>query len=236
MIMKFPLLIFIGSVLALFLVDFLFTVMPNIELHKQGPDHPKVQAFIADIDNVIDATQGPAGEKRFAIGLLKRVTVNPGFRVIHDPELGCEVIATGPEAALKYLVLGDDSDRIVPDFNRPVRLNDLVEIRLNLHAHGSREMRLSLNRVPAERTNLQPDLVTAGPLNFQMLRIASFPDHPLHIASRDLMVYSSDDLDNLHGSVDRLEIMYDEPGDARNLATAPNLTFRKLLRTRMVSE
>jgi hypothetical protein len=147
--------------------------------------------------------------------------------------MGSEVIATGPEAALNHLEMGDKKGRIVPDFNRPVRLKKLVEVRLNMHAHGSREMRLSLRRVPEKRTRLQPDFVTEGPLNFQMLRIASFPDHPIQIASRDLMVYSSDDLDNLHGSVDNLEIMYDEPGDAQNVATAPNLKFKKLLRTKM---
>ncbi|MFK8164811.1 MAG: hypothetical protein AB8H12_20365 [Lewinella sp.] len=231
--MKLPLLIFICSVLSLFINDFALGVLPNIEKHKQGEKHPEVQAFIASIDNVVDATAGPVVEKSFYAGMFNRVTVNPGIRVIHDPEMGSEVIATGPEAALEYLNMGGENGRIVPDFSRPVRLKKLVEIRLNLHAHGSCEMRLSLNRVPAERTTLQPDFVTAGPLDFQMLRIASFPDHPLQISSQDLMVYSSDNLDNLHGTVDRLEIMYDEPGDARNLATAPNLKFRKLLRTKM---
>ena len=230
--MKLPLIIFIGSVLTLFVGDFFLTIRPKIERHQQGQDHPEVEAFIASIDNVIDATEGPIVEKRFSIGLVNRVTVNPGIRVIHDPMLGGEVIATGPEAALEHLGMGGKTGRIVPDFNRPIRLKSLVEIRLNLHAHGSREMRLSLNRVPPERTTLQPDFVTEGPLEFQMLRIASFPDHPLQIASQDLMIYSLDDLTNLHGSVDRLEIMYDEPGDARNLATAPNLKFRKLLRTK----
>jgi hypothetical protein len=231
--MKLPLLIFIGSVLALFASDFFLTVLPSIEQHKQGENAPQIQAFIASIDSVVDATGGPIVEKRLSIGMFSRVTVKPGIRMIHDPEMGSEVIATGPEEALKHLELGSKKGRIVPDFNRPVRLKKLVEIRLNLHALGSREMRLCLWSVPEKRTTLQPDFVTKGPLEFQMLRIASFPDHPLQIASRDLMVYSSDDLDNLHGSVDRLEIMYDEPGDARNLATAPNLKFRQLLRTKM---
>lgn len=231
--MKRPLLIFIGSVLVLFVSDFLFTVIPKIERHKQGVNHPEVQAFIASIDNVIDATTGPIVEKHFSVGSLSRVTVNPGIRVIHDPSMGSEVIATGPEPALEHLNMGGQTGRIVPDFDRPVRLTNLVEVRLNLHAHGSREMRLNLQRVPPERTILQPDFVTKGPLDFQMLRIASFPDHPLQIASKDLMVYTSDDLANLHGTVDRLEIMYDETGDARNLATAPNLKFNELLRTRM---
>lgn len=231
--MKRPLIIFIGSVLALFVSDFVFTVMPRIERHQQGVNHAEVQEFLANIDNVVDATEGPIVEKHFSIGDLSRVTVNPGIRVIHDPSMGGEVIASGPEAALEHLVMGGKQGRIVPDFNRPVRLKNLVEVRLNLHAHGSREMRLNLRRVPPERTTLQPDLVTRGPLDFQMLRITSFPDHPLQIASKDLMVYTSDDLANLHGTVDRLEIMYDEAGDARNLATAPNLKFRKLLRTKM---
>ncbi|WP_020571837.1 hypothetical protein [Neolewinella persica] len=231
--MKIPLLIFVGSVLALFASDFFLTVLPRIEQQKLGEEHPEVKAFIASIDNVVDATGGPVLEKRFAVGLLNRVTVNPGFRVIHNPEMGREVIASGPQAALEQLEISHKTGRIVPDFKRPVRLTKLVEIRLNLHAHGSREMRISLARVPVESTILQPDFVTQGALNFQMLRIANFPDHPLQIASRDLMVYSLDDLSNLHGSVDRLEIMYDEPGDARNLATAPNLKFRKLLRTKM---
>ncbi|MFT5999396.1 MAG: hypothetical protein ACI81P_001854 [Neolewinella sp.] len=230
--MKLPLLIFLSCILAVFAGDYFLTVLPNVVVKQQGEAHPQVQAFIESIDQVVDATQGLTVEKGYYVGFINRITIYPGIRVIHDPSMGTEVIASGPEAALKHLNMGGKLGRIVPDFNRPVRLEKLVEIRLNLHAHGSQELRLSMWRVPEERTTLQPDFVTKGPLSFQMLRIVHFPDHPLRIASRDLMVYTSDNLDNLHGSVDRLEIMYDEPGDAKNLATAPNLKFRKLLRTK----
>ncbi|MEL7161878.1 MAG: hypothetical protein AAFN92_14045 [Bacteroidota bacterium] len=235
--MKISFSLFCAGFLLFFVTDYFEQIRPAIHLATTGTVHPEVQAYRERISTVIDATNSSRGERRFPDpGFLDRIRANPGFRIVHDPSLGGEVIARGPKNVLAFLELTKRSGRLGPDFDRPVRLRELVEIRVNLHAHGSQQMRISLNRAREGRTILQPDFATAGPLQFQLLSFTNLPDHPVQVASQDVIVRGDEPHTNsLTGTAGRLEFTYWSGEDDSPLteASAPNLRAGKVLHTKI---
>jgi|AntRauTorckE5430_2_1112549.scaffolds.fasta_scaffold00189_6 hypothetical protein len=226
--MKTPYLLYFGALLALFVADYAFNVIPQQQFIAAGKEQPLVQTFLAELEAPIDATTGPVAQRSFSIGYLYRTSVYPGFRLVHDPSLGKEVIATGPAAALDYLELSDNSGRLTPDFTRPVRLSERVEIRVNLEAHGSHHMRIDLYE-PQAKIDLQPDLVTEGPLTFRLLKLRNLPDHPIEINTADLVVPAREQLHYLTGTTDRLELLHYETDSVSYTPT--NLEARTVIKT-----
>lgn len=227
--MKLASIIFFGALLAFLTADYLVYFIPKVDYYTQGAEHPDAQEFLRNISELVDATGSPIVEKRIHAGFLRRVDVRPGFRVIHDPELGRELIVKGPEKALAHFEMHEDSDRLTPDFNCPIRLKELVEVRVNLHAHGADKMRINLYTTPPERTTLQPDFVTKGPLQFKFLQIAGIPPHPILVDSRDVVVYTQDDTRQLQGTAQRLEFLFDDKDAPEQVA--PDLRAGKTIRT-----
>lgn len=227
--MKLASIIFFGALLAYFSTDYLVYIVPKAAYQAQGAAHPDVKEFIREISELVDATGSTITEQRLRVGYLRRVDVRPGFRVVHDPALGREVIVKGPEKALAHFRMNDDEDRLSPDFIRPVRLRELVEIRVNLNAHGGEKMRINLYTAPPERTTLQPDFVTEGPLRFKLLHFAGIPPHPVQIDSRDVVIHTTDDVSGLTGTAEQLEFLYEDKEAPEQIA--PNLRAGKILRT-----
>jgi len=227
--MKLASIIFFGALLAYFATDFMVYAIPKADYNAQGSDHPKAQEFLREISELVDATGSPVVEQRIRLGYLRRVDVRPGFRVIHDPALGPEVIVRGPKKALAYFRMHSDDDRLSPDFTRPVRLRELVDVRINLHAHRAEKMRINLYTTPPERTVLQPDFVTEGPLQFKLLLIAGIPPHPIQIEGEDVVVHTSDDTRQLQGTAERLEFLFEDKEAPEQVA--PQLRAGKIIRT-----
>lgn len=231
--MKLPAILFVMGLIGLLGADYLNQVLPFKHLVVNPQEHPDAVAFLAKIDKVIDATGSSVVEQELAFGLCSRVDVNPGFRVIHDPTLGKEVIAKLPEIALPYLTLSGDPEAFFPDFNRPVKLKELVEIRINLHAHGSQRMRIGMNDPAEGRTRFLPDFVTEGPLQFTFLNIVDIPNHRIDIESEDVVVFTRDDITNLYGTAKWLEFLFleEETKEKKIVMEAPNLRAEKVFRT-----
>ena len=207
--MKIASLLFVTGLLLLVGGDYFTQIAPKKNHHAQMKEHPDVQAFLAKFDKAVETSGSPSGERRFSAGYLRRVDVKPGFRVIHDPTMGEEIIATGPRAALDLMVMHRDDDRLSPDFNAPVRLGTHVEIRINLERHTDSYFRINLLRGGENSLNLLPDFVTDGPFRVPFLKVAGLPDHPIQVATNDLIINTAADLDNLHGTTVNLEYFYE---------------------------
>ncbi|MEM9928400.1 MAG: hypothetical protein AAF840_01150 [Bacteroidota bacterium] len=229
--MKLPTILYTGAILSIFAVHYLTEVVHRTNLYQQKEQHPQIEAFFQKLEDVIDTHNSPVIEKAYTGGYINRVSVNPGFRIIHDPTLGREIKVKGPAAALAELRLFERTERFSPDFRHPVRLSELVEVRLNLHRHGSQHLRIQMNRPTKKRTALQPDFVTAGPLAINTLFLTNIPNHPIQIAGKDLIIYTRNDTRNLHGSVERLEIQYEIPRIEGQQLEAPNLNVGELILT-----
>ncbi|MEM9527932.1 MAG: hypothetical protein AAGA31_15060, partial [Bacteroidota bacterium] len=166
-----------------------------------------------------------------------KVKVKPGFRVIHDLTLGREVIARGPKNALAHLSFNNKQGRFSPDFDRPVKLKELVEVRINLEAHGSKILNVSLDQALPERTLLQPDFTTEGPLSFRILKFWDIPQHPIQIESENVVVDydpSEDHPEYLQGSANKLEFIYYISRNNDTIPpqiTAPNLQVGETIHT-----
>lgn len=198
--------LYFGAIISLFIANYTLQAVPLRQFSEAGKAHPQVQAFLADLEAPVDATAGPAEQRSFQLGYISRATVSPGFRLTHDPLLGKEIIVTGPTAALDYLQLSNDEGRFSPDFTRPVRLRERVEVRINLEAHGSEWMRIDL-LTPKGQVALPPDLVTTGPLRFRMLELRKLPDHPIMVETTYLAVPNREPLSYLTGTTDHLELL-----------------------------
>lgn len=218
--MRLPIALFCVGLFSFFLTDYFTLVRSANQLIARQTDDPGVQAYIARLNDLKDGTTAPIEERRFTnCGYVEKVRVKPGFRIIHDTTLGREVTARGPKNALAHLELNNVQGRFYPDFDRPVKLKELVEIRINLQAHGADLMYISLEQVQPGRTRFQPDFVTQAPLSFQVLSFGDIPKHPVQIDAQDLIVYSSkgDDPSFLQGQAKRLEFIYTD----NNEETAP---------------
>lgn len=102
-------------------------------------------------------------ERKLDVGFAGAVSVYPGFHLIHDPDLGNEVIAKGPENVLQLIDHKSISDyRFNLEFNQAVKLNAPVEVRMNLNAHHVGNLQLVfIDYIPQDNwTNFS----TLGPL------------------------------------------------------------------------
>lgn len=225
--MKTSTLLFFGAFLAMFAYDYLFSYLPKTEFIASGTEHPYVQEVLSSLEQPIDATSSPVEERRYSVGYIRRASVMPGIRLVHDPSLGKEILATGPAAALDVLIFKAKEGRLSPDFTKLVKLNDLVEVRANLQAHGSDRMRINLQR-PERRTALQAEFTTAGPLTFRILELINFGEQKVDVAVENLVVWSHNSLDNIHGTAGRFEILISDDNEA---VTAPSLAIGETIRT-----
>lgn len=234
--MKLAFLLFGLGLVCFVSTDYLNQVIPHTNLHAQLENSAGAQAFLANLDDVLDATNSPVIKRTLSFGFCDRVDVHPGFLIIHDPGLGREVVVTAPEAVFEHLNLGDNSNgRLEPDFDRPVRLNELVEVRVNLHAHGSKRMRIGMYDCGLYRTKLEPNFVTAGKLNFTFLKFFDIPTHRIDIDSKNVVIHTDDDTFWLYGKTDRLEFLFNASKDGEKALdlSAPNLAAGKVLRTKL---
>lgn len=231
--MKLPTILFSFAILSIFAAHFMTEVAYKMNLHEQKENHPEVQAFIQTLSDVVETKGLPNVEKTYTAGYINRVSVNPGFRIIHDPAMGREVIVKGPAAALEVLNLFEKKQRMAPDFTKPVRLVERVEVKLNLHKHGSPQLRIEMNTPPNEQSNLPPDFVTKGPLIIETLFLRNIPDHPIQLAGKEVIIYTRNDTDNLHGTAERLEIQYDSPRVESQKLEAPNLKAKEVILTEL---
>ncbi len=220
--------IFFGAVLAIFAFDYVFNYLPKVDFEAQGKAHPYVQEVVKDLNSPIDATASPIEERRFSVGYIMRAKVMPGIRLIHDPTMGKEVIAKGPAAALEVLSFEAKEGRLVPDFTKLVRLNDLIEVRVNLEAHGSDHMRIQLHRNP-RRNTLNSEFTTAGSLTFQFLELVNSGDKKIEVNTENLVLWSHNYTDHIYGTTDRLEICRSEITDTP--VSVPNLVAGETIRT-----
>lgn len=209
-------------------VDYLFNFRPKAEFDAQGAAHPQVVEFINGLDHPIDATASAVEERHFSLGFIARVDVNPGFRIIHDPSLGKEVIASGPVIALDHLSVSDKRGQLKPEFSKPLRLTEPVEIRVNLHVHGSSWMRINCVQ-EARRTSLLPVFSTEGPLKFRFLEIVNLSSDRVEVDTRDLVLWTSKHVDNLTGKTERLEVLYENTSIPE--VNLPGLHTEEKLRT-----
>lgn len=226
--MKLAIALFFAGLLSFFLTDYFILVGSAHRLVANQTNDPGVQAYIAELNDLQDGTTAPIEERIFTnCGYVNEVRVKPGFRIVHDLTLGDEVVVKGPKNALSHLELHNTQGRLSPDFNRPVKLNELVTIRVNLQAHGSEIMRIGLDEAQPGRTRFQPDFVTKAPLSFQVLTLGDIPKHPIQIEGQDLIIYNTgeDDPSFLEGKVNRLEFIYSNSSNDSipSRASAPNL-------------
>ncbi len=221
-------LLFFGALLAMFAIDYVFNYLPKVDFKAQGAEHPFVQEVLKDLNNPIDATSSPIEERRFALGYIMRANVLPGIRLIHDPAMGKELIVKGPAAALDVLSFKAKEGRLAPDFTKLVRLNELIEVRVNLEAHGSDHMRIQLNRYPS-RKSLNSEFTTTGPLKFRFLELINAGDKRIEVNTENLVLWSHNKADNIYGNTDRLEICINEKDDT--FLDAPNIIAGETIRT-----
>jgi len=234
--MKLALPLFFLGLLTLLGADYLTTLKSVHQLENLRENAPEVQAFLAQIDDLQDGANAPIVEKIVTGGYFDRLVINPGFRIIHDPTLTNKIQIKGPGNVLEYLQLKRKTGWLTPDFDRPVKLKEHVEIRLNLQAPGSRSMRISMRGAKEGRTVFQPDLVTEGPLDFDILYFTDLPDHPIQLTSRDVVIRGRHlNATQLQGTANRVEFLYrdaDMQRDSLRLE-APNLKAQKVIRTKI---
>jgi hypothetical protein len=226
-------LLFFGAFLAMFAFDFLFHYLPKVEFKADGIEHPYVQKVMTDLNTPIDATSSPIEERRFSIGYLMRATVMPGIRLVHDPAMGKEIIAKGPAAALDVLGFEAKGGRLVPDFTKLVKLNELIEVRVNLEAHGSEHMRITLYRSPTRNT-LNSEFTTAGPLTFRFLELHNAGTNRIDVQVENLLIWSHNTTDNIFGTAERLEVLNSDKTRAEIML--PNLTASEIILTEITED
>ncbi|MEM6773003.1 MAG: hypothetical protein AAF597_20660 [Bacteroidota bacterium] len=212
----------------LFLTDYLTQLGPSYALQRQGEQYPGVKEFIAGLETAQDLRQDPVITKEIPGQYFFRVTVYPGFRIIHNPDLGRKMKVTAPEGAFPHLKYFGREGRFEPDFTRPVKINQHVIVELNIEAFGSKNMQIRLDEAFPGRTRFQPDFQTVGPLSFQYLKLMDIPDQPIEINGKDLVVFTNDDATNLTGKVEHLEFIYSNNDSIPPVLEAPNLIHQKV--------
>ncbi len=232
--MKTPLIIFLVGLTGLLGADYFNQVRPMTALQAAPNDYPGVKTYIAQVEKAVDVTQSPIIERSLSFGYLDDVFVAPGFHITHDTKLGKEVLVKAPEAAFEFLTLSFRNGRFSPDFDRPVRLKQPVEIRLNLNRHGSTFFKFHISPTYGGRSIFKPDFFTKGPLKFKVIHLDNLPDHDIEVDCNKLLLTAVKNVEHLRGSTELLEILYRGTKEAYNPAfDAPNLERKTTERTQV---
>lgn len=236
--MRTPIIIFLLGLSGLLLADYFNQVRPMAALKAAPNEYPEAKAFLEKVASVNDVTQSPITERTFSTGYFDIVDINPGFRVTHNPEMGREVVIRAPEASFDFLKIPSRlGGRFSPDFDRPVKINQLVEVELNLEAHGSKFLKIFLSTPPKSRSIFPPDFATKGPLSVDLLQLDQIPDHSIELNCKNLLVTAEKNLDNLLGQVGTLEFLYRGTKEAYDPELdASNLKRNETLRSQVFYE
>ena len=237
--MKLSFILFTIGLLGLVTADYFSLLRPSFQLQTAGQSHPELEAFRATLDSAYDATAEPVVTRSLSVGEITAVSVTPGFRVIHDPQMGKEVEVSAPKGVFDFLELVSGESQLTPNFTRPIRLRERVTVRVNLHAHGSRHLSVRTLSAAGDSSKLAADFVTDGPLEFDLLRLTSLPPHRIDVASRDVIVSYPQAGSDLHGTADRLEYLFEaknvEEELLEELMSSPHLRAGEVYRTNIGS-
>lgn len=224
------LLLYAGIIVSLIVVDYCFAVLPTARAGSDENIERLRAEREAELSRVVDATTGDRETRTLSFGYIDRAVADRGFHLIHDPSLGEEVIVTGPAAALDVVDLGRGTGDFHPEFTAFVRLDEPVEVRLNLNGHGSDYIRLYDASFEADVT-LQPRFTISEPLEKRVISMGTLAlAEPVTVRAEALVLHADQPLDKVSGTTQRLEILY--TADSIPDVTFPNLTAGRVQRGR----
>lgn len=230
--MKTLIIIFLLGLAGVIVGDYFNQVLPQAALQAAPNEHPAAQAFLDQVATSVDLTQSPIVERTFSVGYIDHITIRPGFRIIHNPDMGKKVIVRAPEAAYAFLALPSFLRPFGPSFDRPVRIKQAIEVELNLHKHGSRMLKIGIAFPHPGRTDFPPEFITKGPLAVELLYLHQIPANDIQLDCQNLVVSTYKNLEHLRGKVGTLEFHFQGgESDYKPDADAPNLVRDRVIHT-----
>lgn len=139
------------------------------EYQEKGIHSTLIQKGMQRYTDVIVA-EGPIVERHLRFDYLRNLYIAPGFRLIHDSSLGNEVIASGPANVVDHVSSGNFAvSRQSLSFNRPIKLNEPIEVRMNIFEHTIGQVNLSFSNTNRDDW---PNFETRGSLQMNKLNIS----------------------------------------------------------------
>ncbi len=185
--MKLPALVFISAVLLAIVYPLANTYVLRERISEQGINAPSVREAL-ERARPIDAS-GPLEERRFQVDYLGSLLIQHPLRVIHDPSMADEIIATGSKVALDHLNFNEGDSWTNMAMTRPLLNMGEVSVRLNLERHNLGLQNISSFN-PTEEQSKSQYFFTAG--TFRAERLSLDLDAPMS--------------DTLHLNVERVDL------------------------------
>ncbi|MEM6879469.1 MAG: hypothetical protein AAF544_12965 [Bacteroidota bacterium] len=177
----------------------------NAEYQREGDQASFVLAEKARFFDTI-FVEGPIVEESHSIGFVDRIRTSAGFHLIHDPSLSGEYILSGPRSALDHVASGNAPfDDMSFRFDRPMIMDEPVEVRINLNANNPGIISLDFDEHGG--SNTIPSFTALGPLEAKVvvIRGCAETDGPIEVYAEYL--YQSSDCPGVafSGEVGRIE-------------------------------
>lgn len=160
------------------------------DLQKNGAQSALVQEDIKRHKDVV-VDNGPDVRRKIRLEYFKKLDIPEGFRLVHDPKMGDEVVLIGPKKIVDIIYFNGTAigtlDRNGPRFNKPVRLQKDIEMRINLDRHHVGHPILSFYN--ASCRDYKPNFTTLGPIKANKLTIDGriISEKPIQLAVDELM-------------------------------------------------
>lgn len=190
----------------------------NSEFEQKGELASFVQARKAPFFDTVFVS-GPVVEKTGRVGFADRIRTAAGMHLIHDPSLADEYILSGPQSALDHIILGNPFDLLNFRFDRPMVMDEPVELRVNLNAHHPGIITLDFNEHGGSKAI--PRFTTLGPIEARVVAIygCTETDGPIQLKTDFLAQgYNCPDV-NYAGDIGRVEThLAESDNDYTNVA------------------
>lgn len=202
--MKLPTIIYGGIILLVMLLDFTLNAGPPTK-----PTPTQLAEFKAKYEQPIETAGAELVTKSFPIKRSRLLRVRPGIKVINDANLGDEFTVEIPSTIEDNLILNDKGGTLSFGFDRAVRLDKYVKVRINLSRLNPRKLTIQFATVAEGRTRFQPVLETLTPVAVPTLIVDRTSATPFDVMTENLILKAPAALDNIYGQTNNLEILTD---------------------------
>lgn len=202
--MKLPTIIYGGVILLVLLLDFTLNAGPPTK-----PTPTQLAEFKAKYEQPIQTAGAELVTKSFPVKRSRLLRVRPGIKVINDANLGDEFTVEIPSTIEDNLILNDKDGTLSFGFDRAVRLEEYVKVRINLSRLNPRKLTIRFATVAEGRTRFQPVLETLAPVAVPTLIVDRASATPFDVMTENLILKSTTSLGNISGETNNLEILAD---------------------------
>lgn len=188
--MKSAQIFFAAAILILLIVPFAIERVAAMDIRKNGIESKVAQDYMQFYQDTIRVSDIEA-TKITSTGFFDRITIGGGVQLINDYSMGDDLKLVGPPEALNALGISNGEGDLGLHFQRPILLNEPIQVYLNLAAHHVGKLKITCSS-SFGKIRFQP-LCTKTPITGKFVTVDGMinSDEPVQVDVENLYWFTN---------------------------------------------